>query len=103
MRIVDAKPLSGPTKFWAVTVQQFDSRSMERAVLDHGASACVLPYDPARRHALVVYQARAPLLYVGCHERLMEAIAGRIENEPLDAIRRETMEEQAFASESLNT
>jgi nudix-type nucleoside diphosphatase (YffH/AdpP family) len=95
MRIVDAKPLfQGWTKFWAVTVQQFDGRSMERAVLDHGASACVLSYDPARRRALVVYQTRVPLLYVGCHERLMEAIAGRIENEePLDAIRREAMEE----------
>jgi nudix-type nucleoside diphosphatase (YffH/AdpP family) len=95
MHIVNAKPLfEGWTKFSAVTVQQFDGRSTERAVLDHGASACVLPYDPARRHALVVYQTRVPLLYVGYPERLMEAIAGRIENEePLAAIRREAMEE----------
>jgi nudix-type nucleoside diphosphatase (YffH/AdpP family) len=95
MRIVKTKTLfEGWTKFAAVTLQQSDGRSTERAVLDHGAAACVLPYDPERRSALVVYQMRVPLLYLGCRERLLEAIAGRIENEePLDAIRREAMEE----------
>ena len=95
MRIVKAKSLfDGWTKFVAVTVQQPDGRSTERAVLDHGAAACILPYDPERRLALVVCQTRVPLLYLGGRERLMEAVAGRIENEePLDAICREAMEE----------
>jgi nudix-type nucleoside diphosphatase (YffH/AdpP family) len=95
VHITQTKSLfDGWTKFVAATVQQSDGRSTERAVLDHGASACVLPYDPARRVALVVYQTRVPLLYLGCRERVMEAIAGRIENEePLDAVRREAMEE----------
>jgi nudix-type nucleoside diphosphatase (YffH/AdpP family) len=95
MRIVKTKSLfQGWTKFVAVTLQQSDGRSTERAVLDHGAAACVLPYDPERRCALVVYQTRVPLLYLECRERVMEAIAGRIENEePLDAARREAMEE----------
>jgi nudix-type nucleoside diphosphatase (YffH/AdpP family) len=95
MRIVKAKSLfEGWTKFLAVTVQQSDGRSAERAVLDHGAAACILPYDPERRLALVVCQMRVPLLYLGCRERVMEAVAGRIENEePLDAACREAMEE----------
>jgi len=95
MRIVETKVLfEGWTKFVAVTLRQPDGRSAERAVLDHGAAVCVLPYDPERRLALVVCQTRVPLLYLGDRERLMEAIAGRIEDEtPLDTVRREAEEE----------
>jgi nudix-type nucleoside diphosphatase (YffH/AdpP family) len=95
MRIVGRKVLfEGWTKFLAVTLQRPDGRSTERAVLDHGASVCVLPYDPERRLALVVCQPRIPLLYLGCPEQLMEAIAGRVEGEqPPEAVRREAMEE----------
>jgi nudix-type nucleoside diphosphatase (YffH/AdpP family) len=95
MHIVEAKALfEGWTKFIAVTLRQPDGRSAQRAVLDHGASVCVLPYDPERRLALVVCQTRVPLLYLGDRERLMEAIAGRIEDEtPLDSVRREAEEE----------
>jgi nudix-type nucleoside diphosphatase (YffH/AdpP family) len=95
MRIVETKILfDGWTRFVTLTLQQPDGRSTERAVLDHGAVVCVLPYDPERRLALVVCQTRVPLLYLGCREQLMEAIAGRIEDEkPLDAVRREAAEE----------
>jgi nudix-type nucleoside diphosphatase (YffH/AdpP family) len=95
MRIVEAKVLyDGWTKFLVVTLQQPDGRSSERAVLDHGDSVCVLPYDPERRLALVVYQTRAPPLYLGCRKQLIEAIAGRVEDEqPLEALHREAMEE----------
>jgi nudix-type nucleoside diphosphatase (YffH/AdpP family) len=95
MRIVERKVLfEGWTKFLAVTLQQPDGRSTERAVLDHGASVCVLPYDPERRVALIVCQTRIPLVYLGCREQLMEAIAGRVEDEqPPEAVRREAMEE----------
>ena len=82
MRIVETKLLfEGWTRFLAVTLRQPDGRSIERAVLDHGPSVCVLPYDPERRLALMVCQTRVPLLYLGCREPLMEAIAGRVENE----------------------
>jgi nudix-type nucleoside diphosphatase (YffH/AdpP family) len=95
MHIAEAKVLfEGWTKFLAVKLQQADGRSTERAVLDHGASVCVLPYDAERRLALLVCQTRVPLLYLGYREQLMEAIAGRVENEqPLEAVRREAMEE----------
>lgn len=95
MRIVEAKALfEGWTKFLSVKLQKPDGRSTECVVLDHGAAVCVLPYDPERRLALVVCQTRVPLLYLGCREQLMEAIAGRVEDEkPLDAVRREAAEE----------
>jgi nudix-type nucleoside diphosphatase (YffH/AdpP family) len=95
MRIGDTKVLfEGWTKFLAVTLRQPDGRSTQRAVLDHGASVCVLPYDPERRLALMVCQIRIPLLYLGCREPLMEAIAGRVEDEQLqETVRREAMEE----------
>jgi 8-oxo-dGTP pyrophosphatase MutT (NUDIX family) len=42
----------------------------------------------------MVCQTRVPLLYLGYRERLMEAIAGRVEDEqPLETVRREAMEE----------
>jgi nudix-type nucleoside diphosphatase (YffH/AdpP family) len=95
-RIAETKVLfDGWTKFLTVTLQRPDSRAKERAILDHGASACVLPYDPQRRLALLVCQTRVPLLYLGCREPLMEAIAGRVDDgeQPMETIRREAMEE----------
>ena len=95
MRIVETKVLfEGWTKFLAVTLQGPKGRSLERVVLDHGASVCVLAYDPDRRLALMVCQARVPLLYLGYRDQLMEAIAGRVDDEqPLETVRREAMEE----------
>jgi hypothetical protein len=105
MRIVERKVLfEGWTRFLAVTLQQPDGRSTERAVLDHGASVCVLPYDPERRLALIVCQTRIPLVYLGCREQLMEAIAGRVEDEqPPEAIRREAMEEAGLRIRDLDS
>jgi nudix-type nucleoside diphosphatase (YffH/AdpP family) len=95
MRFVETKALfEGWTKFLVVKLQRPDGRVVERALLDHGASACVLPYDPERRLALLVCQPRVPLLYLGNPQPLMEAIAGRVESEkPPDAARREAEEE----------
>jgi nudix-type nucleoside diphosphatase (YffH/AdpP family) len=95
VRIVESKALfEGWTKFVLVTISKSGGLAKQRAVLDHGDSACVLAYDPERRMALMVDQTRVPLLYLGHRNRLMEAIAGRIEDEqPTGAIRREAEEE----------
>jgi nudix-type nucleoside diphosphatase (YffH/AdpP family) len=94
MRIVETKVLfEGWTKFLAVTLPGPKGRLLERVVLDHGASVCVLVYDPDRRLALMMCQARVPLLYLGYLEQLMEA-GGHVEDEqPLETVRREAMEE----------
>lgn len=71
-----------------------DGAEFVREIEDHGQAAAVLPYDPARRVALLVRQVRAPLLWLGGTGELLEAPAGMLDGEdPGDAIRREAMEE----------
>lgn len=57
-------------------------------------AVAVLPYDPARRTALVIETPRAPLLHMG-HPGLIEAIAGSIDRDaaPADVARAEAIEE----------
>jgi nudix-type nucleoside diphosphatase (YffH/AdpP family) len=66
-----------------------------REVVDFGRSACVLPYDPGRRMAMMVRAPRAPLLLLGQGITMLEAPAGMIGDgeSPEGAIRREAMEE----------
>lgn len=67
---------------------------IKREVEDHGNSVCVLPYDPARRMAIVVRQMRAAVLVAGGDPMLVEAIAGLADSSDLEGdARREAMEE----------
>jgi nudix-type nucleoside diphosphatase (YffH/AdpP family) len=74
-----------------------------REVEDHGRSACVLPYDPDRRVAVVVSMARAPVLAGGEADDLIEAPAGMIDGDEGadEAVRREAMEEAGLRLSSL--
>jgi nudix-type nucleoside diphosphatase (YffH/AdpP family) len=84
----------GWTQFLLATLRDDAGREMQRAILDHGIAACVLPYDAERRIALLVRQTRAPVVYAGTTEPLLEAIAGRVEDEePMESARREALEE----------
>jgi nudix-type nucleoside diphosphatase (YffH/AdpP family) len=84
----------GWTKFLLATLRAPDGAEVERAILDHGMSVAVLPYNAQSRTALLVTQSRAPLAYLGDDSELLEAIAGRIEKEtPAAAARREALEE----------
>jgi nudix-type nucleoside diphosphatase (YffH/AdpP family) len=66
---------------------------IEREVVKHPTGAAVLPFDVERRVAMLITQARPPVLYVG-EERMLEAIAGMVEDgDPADTARREAMEE----------
>ncbi|MFI4974021.1 MAG: NUDIX domain-containing protein [Caulobacterales bacterium] len=66
-----------------------------REVVSFGQSACVLPYDPRRRVALVVRLPRAPLLLAGIDTPLVEAPAGMVEDGEAAEVtaRREALEE----------
>jgi nudix-type nucleoside diphosphatase (YffH/AdpP family) len=65
-----------------------------REIEDHGSAVCVLPYDPARRVAIMIRQFRTPPLYAGQEPVLFEAIAGLLEgDDPAACARREAMEE----------
>ena len=84
---------SGWCKLMIATIGLPDGRSFRREIEDHGRAASVLPFDPVRRTAVVIRQLRAPPLHVG-HPDVLEAIAGLIDDdEPMEAARREAMEE----------
>lgn len=71
-----------------------DGRTFRREIEHHGRAACVLPYDPARRTALMVNLPRAPVIWAGGPPELLEAPAGLVENEdPEETAIREALEE----------
>jgi nudix-type nucleoside diphosphatase (YffH/AdpP family) len=76
-----------------------DGAEVIREIESHGDAVAVLPYDPARRTALIVSLFRAPAFDRFGEEALEEACAGMIEtsnghatDEP-GTVRREAMEE----------
>ena len=86
-----------------VTLREADGAVHDREVEDHGRSACVLPYDPQRKVALLVSLARAPLLLAEEPRNLLEAPAGMIDGDeqPEQTMRREAMEEAGLALKDL--
>ena len=95
-QIVDSRPAyDGYAKVTVLTLTDGAGERYSREVVSIGQSACVLPYDPRRKVALVVRLPRAPLLREGLAANLVEAPAGMIApGETAEtAIRREAMEE----------
>ncbi len=85
---------SGWAKFLIATVRLPDGRTFRREIEDHGAAACVLPYDPERRTAVLVRQFRVPVYYAAREPHTLEAIAGIVEEaDPAETARREAREE----------
>lgn len=71
-----------------------DGANFRREIEHHGRAACVLPYDPERRTALLVNLPRAPVIWAGGPPELLEAPAGMVENEDAEETAiREAMEE----------
>lgn len=99
-RIVNSRlAYDGYAKVTVLTLADETGARHLREVVSFGQSACVLPYDPDRRVALVVRLPRAPLLLHGVAGDLTEAPAGMVGDgeEAGDAIRREAMEEAGLA------
>ncbi|HEX4097327.1 MAG TPA: NUDIX hydrolase [Caulobacteraceae bacterium] len=62
--VVEVNPVyRGWSAFSLVSFRLDDGAVVERCIEDHGDAACVLPYDPERRVALLVRQFRAPVTY----------------------------------------
>ena len=93
--IIALHPLyDGWSRILQATVRIAGGETLTREIEDHGDAVAVLPYDPERRVALVVRQLRAPALHAAGRPDLVEAPAGRIEGEDVEAcIRREALEE----------
>jgi nudix-type nucleoside diphosphatase (YffH/AdpP family) len=99
-RIVDSRlAYAGYVKVTVLTLADEDGEPYAREVVSIGQSACVLPYDPERKVALMVRLPRAPLLMQGIATTLIEAPAGMIDEAegPEATIRREAMEEAGVA------
>jgi nudix-type nucleoside diphosphatase (YffH/AdpP family) len=79
-----------------------DGKLIQREVEDHGAAVAVLPYDPARKVAILVEQFRAaPFVTTGL-DHTLEAIAGLVESEDEStAVKREALEEGGLALQDL--
>ena len=100
----DAAPAQAPhreiihrgwTTYGIATISERDGTRVRRAFEDHGAAACVLPYDPVRRVALLVRQRRVGPILAGEDGDLAEAPAGGIEagEDPAATAVREALEE----------
>src|SRR5215470_5429897 len=95
---------AGRSKFLLLTVRLPDGGTMRREVEDHGAAACVLPYDPQRRTAILVRQFRAPVRYAAGVAQTLEAIAGTLdEADPAETARREAREEAGLELSALES
>lgn len=76
------------------TFSDGEGGTFTREIAHHGRAACVLPYDPGRRTALLVNLPRAPVIWAGGPPELLEAPAGMVENEdPEETAIREALEE----------
>jgi nudix-type nucleoside diphosphatase (YffH/AdpP family) len=95
----------GYTKVTVLTLSDRPGDEYRREVVSFGSSACVLPYDPDRRVALIIRLPRAPLLLAGIETRLVEAPAGMVEpGESAEVtVRREAMEEAGVALGALES
>ena len=96
VRILDSRPLRhGYVTVTSLTMADDKGETFQREVVSFGHSACVLPYDPARKVALVIRLPRAPLIQAGIETPLIEAPAGMIEagESAETTVRREAFEE----------
>jgi nudix-type nucleoside diphosphatase (YffH/AdpP family) len=76
--------------------------SMDREVLELSPAVALLPYDAARRTAILVRQFRAPVFHAAGVPSLLEVPAGMLdETDPEACARREAMEEIGLAVGSL--
>jgi nudix-type nucleoside diphosphatase (YffH/AdpP family) len=93
---------AGWTKLLVATVRLPDGRTIRREIEDHGEAVCVLPYHPIRKMAILVRQARLPVLYAANRQQTLEAIAGGIEDKDAETCaHREAMEEAHLKLDSI--
>ena len=86
----------GWNTFGIATLTLPDGSAVRRALEDHGQAACVLPYDPERRVALLVRQARVGPAFWGESAEFDEAPAGGLDGDAPEATAiREAMEANA--------
>lgn len=76
------------------TVRMDDGSVAEREVVEHPDGAAVLLYNPGKRTALLVTELRPPVELVG-EPRMLEVVAGKIDEGDAEACARREAEEEA--------
>jgi nudix-type nucleoside diphosphatase (YffH/AdpP family) len=101
-RILDSETVyEGWSRMRRVTIAPTAGPPFRREIEDHGSAACVLPYDPERRTALLIRLPRAPMIEAGAGLST-EAIAGLLDDDsPEVCAQREAMEEAGVRLERL--
>ena len=103
--VLEVNPVyQGWSSFSLVRFRLEGGAVVERCIEDHGDAACVLPYDPERRTALLVRQFRAPVTLRGETE-FPEPPAGLIDDgeSPEACALREAEEETGLKLTSLQS
>lgn len=101
--ILDKKIVhDGWAKYSVLTVRLPGGQTVTRELEDHGTAIAVLPYDPARKVALLVKQFRAPVMIETGATSFMEIMAGLSDGQPPEhAARREASEETGLKLRTL--
>ncbi len=74
-----------------------EQQQRKREIYDHGNSAVILPYDPARRTVLLTRQLRLPVFLKEGAESVLEACAGKLDGATAEQrIRKEIEEELGY-------
>ena len=74
-----------------------EQQQRKREIYDHGNSAVILPYDPARKTVLLTRQLRMPVFLKEGAERMLEACAGKLDGATADErIEKEIEEELGY-------
>lgn len=76
------------------SVRMDDGSLAEREIVDHPSGAAVLLYNPDRRTALLISELRPPVEWLG-EARLLEAVAGKLDEPDAAACARREAREEA--------
>jgi nudix-type nucleoside diphosphatase (YffH/AdpP family) len=109
--IVDILSTDTLSNFWSTitkvtlnyTRSNGRSEVLVREVVDHGAAAAVLAYDPDRKTVLLVKQMRIAAFMVGYREAMIEVCAGLLDgDDAMTCAAREAEEELGFRLHNLH-
>lgn len=85
---------AGWVSFHIATLRLPDGTQILREIEEHGPAVAILPYDPARRVALLVRQFRTPAFFAAGVETVLECPAGLLEEPDAEAGARREAEEE---------
>jgi nudix-type nucleoside diphosphatase (YffH/AdpP family) len=93
----------GWAKLLIANIRLEDGETIRREIEDHGRAVSVLPYDPARKCAMMIRQFRPPVFLAAKRKDILEAIAGIMEGKkPADCAKREAFEEAGLSLKKLD-